>query len=136
MELSNPNGLLQLEKWRPGASQRIHYIPQADVHTIATIRQGVVFLMAFWSIASVRAFIEVCRVMESYSQTDLPFVVVDVDDSHRLADLPEVNGRLMQGNGLTLWVRDGRIVSTAVPLMGGIVANTLKLLSLPQAPAC
>lgn len=42
----------------------------------------------------------------------------------------------MQGNGLTLWVCDGRIVSTALPLMGGVEENTLNLLSLPKSPAC
>jgi hypothetical protein len=111
---------------------RIRYVPAADEATVRSIRRGILFIMAFWSIYSVQAFAQLTEVLARLNAEDLELVVADVDDAVALCQLPEFKGKV-QGAGETAWVRDGEIVATSG--LGLNTAcfepNTLALLSLP-----
>jgi hypothetical protein len=127
----NPNGLRSLAKYSKLPVERIIYHATADEGTVRSIGRGVLFLMAFWSGQSVRAFAKLTEVLAALPSDDLELVVVDVDGSAALYELPEFKG-LITGAGETAWVRDGRIVATSGLGMNVecFKPNTLALLSM------
>ncbi len=108
----NLNGLQSLAKSSKLPVERIRFVPDADEATVRSIRRGVLFLMAFWSVSA--------------------RVVADVDGSPALYELPEFRGKV-HGYGETAWVRDGGIVATS-----GLGMNTAcfeqNTRSLPSMP--
>ena len=112
MGVGNPDGLRSLAKYSKLPVERIDYRPDADERTVKSMHQGILFLMAFWSGASDRAFAKLTEVLESLPSDDLEIVVVDVDGSAPLCDLPEFKGKI-SGAGETAWVRDGVILATS-----------------------
>ena len=128
----NPNGLRSLAKYSKLPVERINYYPDADEAALRSIGRGVLFLMAFWSGPSVQAFAKLTEVLASLPQHDLELVVVDVDGSAPLYELPEFKGQIA-GAGETAWVRDGRIVATSGRGLNveSCNPNTLALLSMP-----
>src|SRR3954466_10752896 len=77
----NPDGIRSLVKYSRLPAERIRYVPDADAATVRSIRRGVLFLMAFWSGPSVRAFAELTEVLARLDADDLELVVADVDGS-------------------------------------------------------
>jgi hypothetical protein len=128
----NVGGLRLLEKWSRLPVERIEYFPEAGKETILTINKGVVFLMAFWSMYAIKAFSVLTKVMSDLNADDVRLVVVDVDGSPELDELPELKGKLHGGYGETLWVYHGEILITSGP--GGqsdrFRENTVDLLSM------
>lgn len=108
----NPNGLRSLTKYSKLPVERIRYDPDAEESSVRSIRRGVLFLMAFWSGPSVQAFAKLTEVLARLDAEGLELVVVDVDGSPDLYDLPEFKGKV-RGYGETAWVRDGKIVATS-----------------------
>jgi hypothetical protein len=129
---SNPNGIRRLAKYSRLPDERIRYVPNADEATVRSIGRGVLFLMAFWSGPSVRAFAQLTEVLARLNPEGLELVVADVDDSPDLYELPEFKGKV-HGAGETAWVRDGKIIATSG--LGLNTAcfepNTLALLAMP-----
>lgn len=109
----NPDVLRSLAKYSKLPIEQISFFPNADENIILGIERGILFLMAFWSGSSVRAF---ARITEVVSQLDkaqtLQLTVVDVDGSPSLYELPEFLGRI-HGAGETAWVRNGTIIATS-----------------------
>jgi hypothetical protein len=94
-------------------ASRLRFLPETDRSVIATIRLGVLFVMAFWSGSSRKGFAELKRV---FPKTDpaglLELVVVDTDGCPDLYVTPEFVGK-MHGHGETAWIKDGKIVWTS-----------------------
>src|SRR5437762_10334977 len=128
----NPDGLRSLAKDSKLPVERIGYHADADEATVRSIGRGVLFLMAFWSGPAVQAFAKLTEVLASLPSHDLELVVVDVDGSAPLYELPEFKGQIA-GAGETAWVRDGRIVATSGRGLNieCFKPSTLALLSMP-----
>ena len=107
-----PDGLRSLAKYSQLPIERIRYVADADVETVRSIRCGILFLMAFWSGPSFRAFTKLTDVMRQLQADGLELVVVDVDGSPDLYELPEFDGKI-HGAGETAWVKDGKIIATS-----------------------
>ena len=127
----NPKGLRSLAKYSKLPIDRIKYVPDADAATVRSIRQGILFLMAFWSVSSVQAFAKLTEILGRLDTGSLELVVVDVDGSPELYELSELKGKI-HGNGETAWVREGKIVATSGLGLNTdcFEPNTLALLSL------
>lgn len=128
----NPEGLRSLVKYSKLPAERIKYVADADENTVRSIDRGVLFLMAFWSGPSVMAFAKLTEVLAALESEDLELVVVDVDGSPDLYELPEFKGQI-SGSGETAWVRHGKIVNTSGRGMNVecFKPNTLALLAMP-----
>jgi hypothetical protein len=97
----------------PCLDGRTRFYSETDRAVIATMRCGVLFVMAFWSGPARKAFTELKRVLENVDPGGrLELVVVDTDGCPELEELPEFAGKLA-GVGEAAWVRDGRIVCTS-----------------------
>jgi hypothetical protein len=72
------------------------------------------------------------EILAALQSEGLELVVVDVDGSPDLYELPEFKGRI-SGSGETAWVRDGRMVATWDRGMNVecFKPNTLALVSMP-----
>jgi hypothetical protein len=93
--------------------ERIKYVPDADEKIVNDISRGMLFLMAFWSGTSVRGFASLTDVVAKLDQEKaLELVVVDVDGSPALYQIPEFLGKV-HGNGETAWVRNGSVIATS-----------------------
>lgn len=89
---------------------RLRFLAEADGSVVDRITCGVVFVMAFWSGPSLRAYRRLTEVLAALDpEGRLEFVVVDADGCPALYDRAEFIGR-MSGAGETAWVRDGRIL--------------------------
>jgi hypothetical protein len=109
----NPKGIKSLAKYTKLPIERVKYVSDADGGTVRSIRRGVLFMMAFWSGPSVRAFSKLTEVVARLDGTAaLEFVVADVDGSPGLYEIPEFKDKI-HGWGETAWVRDGKIVATS-----------------------
>ncbi len=129
----NPEGLRSLGKYSKLPIERVDYRPEADAGVINSIDRGILFLMAFWSGPSITAFAKLTEVVARLDQGgELELVVVDVDGSPDLYEVPEFLGKL-HGKGETAWIRNGRIVATSGLGLNTecYEPNTVSLLSLP-----
>jgi hypothetical protein len=105
-----PESLLVKTRISP---KRIEYFEEADESIIEDIRLGVLLVMAFWSVYSVKAFVKLTEVLAQFDPDErLRFVVVNTDGSPALYEKAEFLGR-MSGAGETVWVKEGKIVSTS-----------------------
>ena len=109
----NPEGLRSLAKYSKLPIERVSYLSDADAGVIEQIDRGILFLMAFWSGPSVTAFAKLTQVVGNLDKREeLELVVVDVDGSPDLYQLPEFAGKV-HGTGETAWDREGKIVTTS-----------------------
>jgi hypothetical protein len=92
---------------------RLRFLPEADRSVVASIRFGILFIMAFWSGPARKAFAELKRVLATADpEAQLELVVVDTDGCPDLYELPEFAGKI-HGAGENAWVRNGRILWTS-----------------------
>ena len=112
-------------------AERIVYYSHADESLIGEIRCGVLFVMAYWSIYAVNAFVATTELLAELDPDGrLQFVVVDTDGTPALYDHRKFLGR-MSGAGETAWIRDGQIVRQALCFdRERFIANTRGLLDL------
>jgi hypothetical protein len=109
----NPEGLRSLVKYTKLPIERIRYLPDADEKVIKDISRGILFLMAFWSGPSVKVFAQLTEVVAKLDKKGvLELVVVDVDGSPALYEVPEFLGKV-HGAGETAWVRNGSVLATS-----------------------
>jgi hypothetical protein len=108
----NPDGLRSLATSSKIPLERIRYVPDAEAVIIQSIERGVLFLMAFWSGPARRAFAALTEALSRLGASDLEVVVVDVDGSPELYDVPEFKGKV-HGAGETAWIRHGQIIATS-----------------------
>jgi hypothetical protein len=128
----NPNGIHTLAKFSKLPVGRIRYVPDADLATVWSIHRRILFLMAFWSGPSIKGFARQTEVLAHLDAEALELVVVDVDGSPDLYELPEFKGKVA-GAGETAWVRDGKIIATSGRGLNTACfkPNTLALVSMP-----
>jgi len=129
----NLNGLRSLEKYSKLPIERIDYRPEADASVIGAIDRGILFLVAFWSVPALDAFAKLTDIIARLDVGgEVDFVVVDVDGSPALYDLPEFVGKV-HGAGETAWIRSGKIVATSGLGLNTdcYEPNTASLLSIP-----
>jgi hypothetical protein len=128
----NADGLRSLVKYSKLPAERIKYVADANEDTVRSINRGILFLMAFWSGPSVIAFAKLTDVLATLKADELELVVVDVDGSPDLYELPELKGQV-SGSGETAWVRNGKIVNTSGRGLNveSFNPNTLALLAMP-----
>jgi hypothetical protein len=100
-----------LVKWSRLPLDRVRFLAEADQAVIGTIRRGALFLMAFWSGASLHSFRKLTQVLAGLGE-ELELVVADVDGSPRLYNVPE-NWGGVHGCGEVLWIRDGKVVAVS-----------------------
>jgi hypothetical protein len=94
-------------------TKRTRFYSEADRAVLATIRCGVLFVMAFWSGPARLAFQELKRVLEKVDpEGKLELVVIDTDGCPDIYELPEFVGK-MHGAGETAWVREGQLIRTS-----------------------
>lgn len=80
---------------------------------IATIELGVLFVMAFWSGYSRKAFAELKRVLAEHDPNGkLELVVVDIGGCSDVELTPEFHSTI-QGYGETAWIKNGKVVRTS-----------------------
>jgi hypothetical protein len=80
---------------------------------IQSIRHGIVFLMAEWSVGVRWAHGQLTRFLKEHDVSPDRLITIDVDEDPGLYDLPELAGRI-HGWGETAVVKDGRIVFLTV----------------------
>jgi hypothetical protein len=101
-------------KLPPELAARTRFCAEANREVVGSIRLGVLFVMAFWSVPARQAFVELKRVLEAVdSQRRLELVVADIDGCRQLAELPEIAGMPSGGWGEAAWICQGRIVRTS-----------------------
>jgi hypothetical protein len=127
------DGLGSLAKYSKLPVERIQYYPDADASVVQGVERGILFLMAFWSVPSVKAFATLTEVVSRLDVGQvLQLVVIDLHGSSAVFELPEFLGRV-HGAGETAWVRHGTIVVTSG--LGVNIEcfepNTASLLSMP-----
>jgi hypothetical protein len=107
----NPEGVRSLVKYSKLPIERIKYVPDAHEGTVRSISRGILFLMAFWSGPSFKAFAKLTEVVAGIGE-QLELVVADVDGPSSLYDLPEFQGKI-HGVGEAAWVLRGKTVATS-----------------------
>lgn len=95
---------------------QVEFIPVATRDTIQSIENGIVFLIAFWSIPAMNAFAFVTSQLAKIDNQNTRLTVVDTDGATALGEFPELAKWLVAGNGITAWVRDGAIAEVTLPL--------------------
>lgn len=116
----NPNGLHILEKYSRIPLSSIRYVADADADVVHSIQHGILFLMAFWSGPSLKAFSNLTKALSDMGAGELELVAVDVDGSLDIYQLPEIKalfGGVVNapvGKGEAACCRDGRVVHAAI----------------------
>ena len=109
----NPDGMLVLAKSSKIPIERIWYLPDATTSVIAEISCGILFVMAFWSGPSIKAFHLLTEIL---SQLDphgsLEFVVIDTDGAESFYLHPAFKDKL-SGAGEVAWIINGVIQCTS-----------------------
>lgn len=128
----NAQGLLSLTKYSQLPIDRMDYRQEADATVIGSIDRGILYFMAFWSGSSITSFRTLTEVVAQLDKAGaLNFVVVDVDGSPSLYEVPELRGKI-HGAGEVAWIRKGKIIATSgLGLnLASYESNTASLLSL------
>ena len=109
----NPDGMQILANLTRLPNERIEYHAISDTSVIADIKCGILFIMAFWSAPSVKAFGQLTEIVKRFDPNGrLQFVVVDTDGARPFYDHPQFVGKI-GGWGETAWIKDGEIQSTS-----------------------
>lgn len=109
----NPDGMRTLAKLSKLPKERIRYYADSNVSLIRSIKRGILFVMAFWSGTSVRAFSQLSEVIgRNDPDGTLEFVVIDTDGAGEFYLHSEFTDKL-HGHGETAWIKDGVIQCTS-----------------------
>ncbi len=109
----NPDGMESLRKYSRMPLGRVRYVANADTKLINEIHCGVLFIMAFWSVPSVKAFSEITEILNRIdSEATLEFVTVDTDGAEPFYTHPEFIGKT-GGWGEIAWIKNGVIQRTS-----------------------
>ena len=92
--------------------ERIDYRSDADTSLILEIGYGVLFIMAFWSGPSVKAFSEITEIIERLDPMELlKFAVIDTDGAQSFYTHPEFKHKM--GGWGEIWINNGEIQCTS-----------------------
>ncbi len=109
----NPNGMLSLVKSSKIPIERIRYLPDSTTSVIAEVKCGMLFVMAFWSVPSIKAFHHLTEIVSRLDpEGRLEFVVVDTDGAEEFYKHPEFKDKL-SGAGEVAWINGGVIQCTS-----------------------
>ncbi len=109
----NADGMRSLAKSSKLPIERIRYLPDSETSVVQDIKRGILFVMAFWSVPSVKAFNQLTEVVNRLDPDGmLEIVVVDTDGAPEFYEHPEFKD-ILRGAGETAWIKDGVIQSTS-----------------------
>lgn len=109
----NPDGMESLVKYSRMPVERIEYHADANTTLIQDIDFGVLFIMAFWSGPSVKAFGEITEILNRLDPTaSLRFVAIDTDGAQPFYTHPQFVSK-MGGWGEIAWIKNGKIQCTS-----------------------
>jgi hypothetical protein len=109
----NPNGMLSLAKSSKIPIERIRYLPDSTTSVIADVNCGILFVMAFWSGTSIKAFHQLTEILSRLDPDGrLEFVVVDTDGAEAFYEHPVFKDKL-SGAGEVAWINGGVIQCTS-----------------------
>lgn len=112
-QYGNPDGIRTLAKASRLPIERIRYFPNATTSLIGQIQRGVLFVVAFWSGPSLKAFNQLTEIINRLDPNGtLKVVVVDTDGAQPFYEHPNLRGKLC-GAGETAWIKDGVIQRTS-----------------------
>lgn len=112
-QFGNPDGMLSLAKLSKIPIERIWYLPDATTSVIAEINCGILFVMAFWSGPSIKAFHLLTEILARRDpHGSLEFVVIDTDGAESFYEYPAFKDKL-SGAGEVAWIRNGVIQCTS-----------------------
>lgn len=107
-----------LKKYSRLPVEQIEFVADPTLETVAGIRRGVLFLVAFWSDSAMRAFVTLTKELADLDFGNCRFVAADVDGADELRQVQEVGDSLMNGDGKTLWICDGKVLAALKPIDG------------------
>jgi hypothetical protein len=109
----NLDGIVSLAKYTQMPVERIEYYPDSDTTLIARINYGILFIMAFWSCPSVKAFTKITGILNRLDpQGTVPFIAVDIDGAAPFYEHPVFVDKI-NGWGEIAWINDGVIQCTS-----------------------
>jgi|JI10StandDraft_1071094.scaffolds.fasta_scaffold423616_2 hypothetical protein len=109
----NPNGMLSLAKSSRIPIERIRYLADSTTSVIDEINCGILFVMAFWSGPSIKAFHQLTEILSRLDPDGrLEFVVVDTDGAEAFYEHPAFK-QILNGAGEVAWIVDGVIQRTS-----------------------
>ena len=109
----NPDGMRSLAKSSQLPIERIRYFPDSTTSLIGEIKRGVLFVMAFCSVPSIKAFSQLTEIIHRLDPYGtLEFVVIDTDGAQTFYEHPDFKEKL-HGAGETAWIKDGVIQCTS-----------------------
>jgi hypothetical protein len=111
-----------LKKYYPEESARLVYYQTLSSEVVLNLNRSLIFLIAFWSIYSLKALKAFVDFVKSSRDSDLTFVVANADG---VDELHEFSNLAQRGSGEVLWIRDGAIVGT----LCGLYDQTSSILS-------
>ena len=105
--------MLSLAKSSKIPIERIWYLPDSTPSVIAEINCGILFVIAFWSVPSIKAFHQLTEILSRLdSDGRLEFVVIDTDGAEAFCEHPAFKDTL-SGSGEVAWIKDGVIQCTS-----------------------
>ncbi|MFA8019482.1 hypothetical protein [Bremerella cremea] len=107
-----------LRKYSRVPVDQIEFVAKPTLETIAGIKRGLLFLVAFWSGPAMRAFGTLTEELADLDFYKYRFVAGDIDGAEELRELQEVGDSLMTGDGKTLWIHEGTVQGTLTPIDG------------------
>lgn len=109
----DPDGMRSLAKLTKLPIERIRYFPVSNTSVIGEINLGILFVMAFWSGPSIKAFHQLTEIISRLDPKGiLEFVVVDTDGAEAFYDHPAFKDKL-SGAGEVAWIKGGVIKWTS-----------------------
>jgi len=109
----DPKGMLTLAKVSKIPIKRIRYLPDSTPSVITEINCGILFVMAFWSGPSIKAFHQLTEIVSRLDPDGkLEFIVVDTDGAEAFYEHPAFKDRL-SGAGEVAWIANGLIQCTS-----------------------
>ncbi|MCA9005895.1 MAG: hypothetical protein KDA70_11555 [Planctomycetaceae bacterium] len=99
--------------------EQIEFVPEVTLETVNSIERGILYLMAFWSDLAMKGFATLTKELNQHDTKHLRIVVADVDGASNLNQLKEVSNSINNGDGNTLWIRNGKVLATLTPISGG-----------------
>lgn len=94
-------------------SKRTRYYHSISPSIVESVRLGLLFVMAEWSMPARHAFAVLMNVLAKYDKDgELELVVTSSDDDTGVHAIPEFRGQLT-GSGEVAWIANGRIIVTS-----------------------
>lgn len=92
---------------------RTRYYNSISPSIVESVRLGLLFVMADWSMPARHAFAVLMKVLAKYDNDgELELIVTSSDEDTGVHAIPEFRGQLT-GSGEVAWIANGRIIATS-----------------------